>query len=95
MRAITILSALLCAGCAVPHDVSVPLTRDDCALPAIGVTKAAALAAVEPCWGKPYYNQTTTGSGMREQAVFKSVVLGDVVNFYMYFDNGKLTRIQR
>ena len=95
MRAITILSALLCAGCAVPHDVSVPLTRDDCALPAIGVTKAAALAAVEPCWGKPHYNQTNAGSAMHEQAVFKSVVLGDVVNFYMYFDNGKLTRIQR
>jgi hypothetical protein len=55
MRITTLWVALLCAGCAVPHDVSGTLTRDDCALPAIGVTKAAAL----------------------------------------YFDNGKLTRIQR
>jgi hypothetical protein len=93
MRA-TILCALLCAGCAVPHDVSVPLTRDDCELPPIGTAKAAALAAVAPCWGKPHYNQTITGSGMHEQAVFTSVVLGDAVNTYMYFDNGKLTRIQ-
>ena len=86
MKHLLVTIALLLTGCATPH---VEAVEPHCKFPPIGSPKAAALAQIEPCWGKPFFNQTFTAGHVNEQAVF-----GDSVAF-MYFDNGLLTSIQQ
>jgi hypothetical protein len=57
-------------------------------MPAIGMSKTAALAAVFSCWGVAQINRTQTANHIFEQALFHD---GE----YLYFTDGVLTAIQQ
>jgi hypothetical protein len=57
-------------------------------MPPLGTTPDAAIAAVQPCWGRPKINRTTLAGHVHDQAVFYGG------GRYLYFDDGRLTSIQ-